>query len=163
MKNNKVMSKHKVSPATIARNKKAFHDYTILEKFEAGIVLQGWEVKSIRSGKVQMVDTHVHVRKGEAWLFNCLITPLLSASTHITPNTTASRKLLLNRREIDKIMGRIEQKGFTCVPLAMYWKGSNVKIEIALAQGKKDYDKRDAQKDKDWKLEKDRLFKKAQR
>ncbi|MGQ4002281.1 SsrA-binding protein SmpB [Francisellaceae bacterium CB299] len=157
------MSKHKVSPATIARNKKAFHDYTILEKFEAGIVLQGWEVKSIRAGKVQMVDTHVHVRKGEAWLFNCLITPLLSASTHITPNTTASRKLLLNRREIDKIMGRIEQKGFTCVPLAMYWKGSNVKIEIALAQGKKDYDKRDAQKDKDWKLEKDRLFKKAQR
>ena len=157
------MSKHKVSPATIARNKKAFHDYTILEKFEAGIVLQGWEVKSIRSGKVQMVDTHVHVRKGEAWLFNCLITPLLSASTHITPKTTASRKLLLNRKEIDKIMGKIEQKGFTYVPLAMYWKGSNVKIEIALAQGKKTHDKRDAEKDKDWAREKDRLFKKSQR
>ncbi len=157
------MSKQKVSPATIARNKKAFHDYTILEKFEAGVVLQGWEVKSIRAGKVQMVDTYVHIRKGEAWLFNCLITPLLSASTHITPNTTASRKLLLNRREINKILGKIEQKGFTCVSLAMYWKGSNVKIEIALAQGKKEYNKRDAQKDKDWKREKDRLFKKAQR
>ena len=155
------MSKNKVSSATIARNKKAFHDYTILEKFEAGIVLQGWEVKSVRAGKVQMVDTHIHVRKGEAWLFNCLITPLLSASTHITPNTTASRKLLLNRKEIDKIMGRIDQKGFTCVPLAMYWKGSNVKIDIALAQGKKNYDKRNAEKDKDWAREKDRLFKKA--
>lgn len=157
------MSKHKVSPATIARNKKAFHDYTILEKFEAGIVLQGWEVKSIRAGKVQMTDSHVHIKRGEAWLFNCLITPLLSASTHVVADTSANRKLLLNRREIDKIMGRIEQKGFTCVPLAMYWKGPRVKVEIALAQGKKVHDKRQAQKDKDWAREKDRIFKKAHR
>jgi SsrA-binding protein len=157
------MSKHKVSPTTIARNKKAFHDYTILEKFEAGLVLQGWEVKSIRAGKVQMVDSHVHIKRGEAWLFNCLITPLLSASTHVITDASANRKLLLNRREIDKIMGKIEQKGLTCVPLAMYWKGSRVKVEIALAQGKKSHDKRQAQKDKDWSREKDRLFKKAQR
>ncbi|AIT08909.1 SsrA-binding protein [Candidatus Francisella endociliophora] len=157
------MSKHKVSPATIARNKRAFHDYTILEKFEAGIVLQGWEVKSVRAGKVQMIDSHIHIRKGEAWLFNCLITPLLSASTHVVADASANRKLLLNRREIDKIMGRVEQKGLTCVPLAMYWKGSRVKVEIALAQGKKVHDKRQAQKDKDWSREKDRLFKKAQR
>lgn len=157
------MSKHKVSPTTIARNKKAFHDYTILEKFEAGLVLQGWEVKSIRAGKVQMVDSHVHIKRGEAWLFNCLITPLLSASTHVVADASANRKLLLNRREIDKIMGKIEQKGLTCVPLAMYWKGSRVKVEIALAQGKKSHDKRQAQKDKDWSREKDRLFKKAQR
>ncbi|AJI46353.1 SsrA-binding protein SmpB [Francisella philomiragia] len=157
------MSKHKVSPATIARNKRAFHDYTILEKFEAGIVLQGWEVKSIRAGKVQMIDSHVHIKRGEAWLFNCLITPLLSASTHVVADASANRKLLLNRREIDKIMGRIEQKGFTCVPLAMYWKGPRVKVEIALAQGKKVHDKRQAQKDKDWAREKDRIFKKAHR
>ncbi|ASG67692.1 SsrA-binding protein [Francisella halioticida] len=157
------MSKHKASPATIARNKRAFHDYTILEKFEAGIVLQGWEVKSIRAGKVQMIDSHVHIKHGEAWLFNCLITPLLSASTYVTPDASTTRKLLLNRREIDKIMGRVEQKGLTCVPLAMYWKGPQVKIEIALAQGKKTHDKRQAQKDKDWSLEKGRLFKKAQR
>lgn len=156
------MSKHK-APATIARNKRAFHDYTILEKFEAGVVLQGWEVKSIRAGKVQMVDSHIHIRKGEAWLFNCLITPLLSASTHVVADASANRKLLLNRREIDRIMGRVEQKGLTCVPLAMYWKGSRVKVEIALAQGKKVHDKRQAQKDKDWSREKDRLFKKAQR
>lgn len=157
------MSKHKVSPATIARNKRAFHDYTILEKFEAGIVLQGWEVKSVRAGKVQMIDSHIHIRKGEAWLFNCLITPLLSASTHVVADASANRKLLLNRREIDKIMGRVEQKGLTCVPLAMYWKGSRVKVEIALAQGKKVHDKRQAEKDKDWSREKGRLFKKAQR
>lgn len=157
------MSKHKVSPATIARNKRAFHDYTILEKFEAGIVLQGWEVKSIRAGKVQMIDSHVHIKRGEAWLFNCLITPLLSASTHVVADASANRKLLLNRREIDKIMGRIEQKGFTCVPLAMYWKGTCVKVEIAFAQGKKVHDKRQAQKDKDWAREKDRIFKKAHR
>ncbi|AJC49014.1 SsrA-binding protein SmpB [Allofrancisella guangzhouensis] len=157
------MSKHKGSAATIARNKKAFHDYTILEKFEAGIVLKGWEVKSIRAGKVQMVDSHIHIKRGEAWLFNCLITPLLSASTHITPDAAATRKLLLNRHEIDKIMGKIEQKGFTCVPLAMYWKDAKVKLEIALAQGKKVHDKRQAQKDKDWAREKDRLFKKVHR
>lgn len=155
------MKKSKVSSATIARNKKAFHDYTILEKFEAGIALKGWEVKSIRAGKVQMVDSHVHIKRGEAWLFNCLITPLLSASTHVVADPSASRKLLLHRREIDKIMGRVEQKGLTCVPLAMYWKGPNVKIEIALAQGKKSHDKRQAEKDKDWNREKDRLFKKA--
>ena len=131
------MSKHKSSPSTIARNRKAMHDYTILEKFEAGLVLQGWEVKSARAGKVQMVDSHVHIRNGEAWLFNTLITPLLSASTHVNPQSSASRKLLLNRREIDKIMGKTVEKGLTCVPIAMYWKGSRVKVEIALAQGKK--------------------------
>ena len=155
------MSKHKSSPSTIARNRKAMHDYTILEKFEAGLVLQGWEVKSARAGKVQMVDSHVHIKNGEAWLFNTLITPLLSASTHVNPQSSASRKLLLNRREIDKIMGKTMQKGLTCVPIAMYWKGSRVKVEIALAQGKKTHDKRQDEKDKDWAREKDRIFKKT--
>jgi SsrA-binding protein len=108
-----------------------------------------------------MVDSHVHIRNGEAWLFNTLITPLLSASTHVNPQSSASRKLLLNRREIDKIMGTTVQKGLTCVPIAMYWKGSRVKVEIALAQGKKTHDKREDQKDKDWAREKDRIFKKA--
>lgn len=156
------MSKSKKpNDSLIAKNKKAFHDYIIEERFEAGIVLQGWEVKSIREGRVQLVDSHVHIKKGEAWLFNALITPLLSASTHVVPQPSGTRKLLLNRREISKLLGKIDQKGYTVVPLSMYWKNQYVKVEIGLAKGKKDYDKREASKEKDWQREKERLFKKS--
>ena len=155
--------KKNTSSATIARNKKAFYEYTIEDKFEAGISLKGWEIKSIRKGKVQLVDSHVYIKKDEAWLFNTLITPLLSASTHIIPEPSGSRKLLLHRREINKLTGKVEQKGYTVVPLAMYWKGSRVKLEIGLAKGKQLHDKRQDSKDKDWNREKDRIFKKSMR
>lgn len=143
----------------IAKNKRAFHDYIIEDHFEAGIVLQGWEVKSLRKGRLQLIESYVHIKKNEAWLFNAIITPLVSASTHIVPNPSATRKLLLSRREINKLIGKIDQKGYTIVPLSMYWKGKHVKVDIATAKGKKQYDKRQAAKEHDWKREKARLFK----
>ncbi|MDC0535026.1 SsrA-binding protein SmpB [Francisellaceae bacterium] len=153
-------SKPKAFSSTIAKNKKAFHEYHLEDKYEAGICLQGWEVKSIREGKVQLVDSHVLLRNGEAFLINALISPLLSASTHVIPDPTSRRKLLLHRNEIDKLKGKIEQKGYTIVPISMYWKEAKVKIEIALAKGKQSHDKRASLKEKDWQREKDRLFKK---
>ena len=155
MKKNKAKTQSNI----IAKNKKAFHEYHIEDKYEVGICLKGWEVKSIRAGKVQLVDSHVLIRKGEAYLFNALISPLLSASTHIIPDPSSSRKLLLHRREIDKLKGKIEQKGYTIVPLSMYWKQSKVKVEIALVRGKQAHDKRATLKEKDWQREKERLFK----
>ncbi|WP_119343806.1 SsrA-binding protein SmpB [Facilibium subflavum] len=157
----KTKSKSKANSQTIAQNKKAFHEYLIEDRFEAGIVLDGWEIKSIRAGRVQLSDSHVYIKKGEAWLFNALITPLHSASTHVVPEPSATRKLLLNRREINKLLGKVEQQGYAIVPLSMYWKGHRVKLEIAVAKGKKLYDKRQASKEKDWQREKERLFKKA--
>jgi SsrA-binding protein len=155
-------SKVKTKSDLIAKNKKAFHEYSIEDKLEAGIVLKGWEVKSIREGKVQLVDSHVHFRNNEAWLSNTLITPLLSASTHIIPQPSAARKLLLHAYQISKLIGKIEQKGYTIVPIQMYWKNGNVKVEIALAKGKQLHDKRASSKDKDWKREQARIFKKNQ-
>ena len=157
----KTKPKPKATSNVIAKNKKAFHEYLIEDRFEAGLVLQGWEVKSIREGKVQLVDSHIHIKNNEAWLFNALITPLHSASTHVVPQPSGTRKLLLNRREINALLGKIDQKGYTVVPLSMYWKGSKVKVEIALAKGKKLHDKRQASKDQDWSREKARLFKKC--
>lgn len=154
-------TKSTATSGTIARNKKAFHEYLIEERFEAGIVLQGWEIKSIRAGRVQLTDSHIHVKNNEAWLFNALITPLHSASTHVVPVPAGTRKLLLHRREINKLLGKVDIKGYTIVPLAMYWKGSRVKIEIAIAKGKQLHDKRQASKEHDWKREKERLFKKS--
>ncbi len=154
------MSKKKTSPGTIAVNRKARHDYIFEEHFEAGMVLEGWEVRSIREGKVQLVDSHILVRRGEAWLVNGLITPLLTASTHIDPIPNRRRKLLLNRREINRLMGRVEQQGYTIVAVSMYWKGPRVKLDIALAKGKKLYDKRAAEKTRDWQRQKSRLLKK---
>ncbi|MCF6808140.1 SsrA-binding protein SmpB [Thiotrichales bacterium 19S9-12] len=153
----KKKSKH--GDSTIALNKKARHDYILEDKFEAGIVLQGWEVKSIRQGRVQIADSHVIVKKGEVWLLNGLITPLHSASSHIVAEPSQTRKLLLNRREINKLMGGVEKEGYTIVPLSMYWKGSRVKVEIALAKGKKLHDKRSSSKERDWQREKERIFK----
>lgn len=158
----KAKKKGKKAPSsTIALNKKARHDYTIEDKFEAGIVLQGWEVKSLREGRVQMTDTYVMVKDSEIWWLGGQITPLLSASTHVHPEPNRSRKLLLNRREIDRLVGAVERKGYTLVPLAMYWSKGKAKMEIGLAKGKQEHDKRAADKDRDWNREKQRILKQS--
>lgn len=147
--------------STIALNRKAGHNYALEQRFESGVVLEGWEVKSIRAGKGQISESHVIIRRGEAWLVNAIISPLLSTSTHVKADDSRSRKLLLHRKEINLLLGHIERKGYTVVPTAMYWKQNHIKVEIALAKGKKDYDKRADAKDKDWQRDKQRLFKKG--
>lgn len=144
---------------TIALNKRAKFDYHLDERFEAGVALEGWEVKALRAGKGQLVDTHVHVQDGEAWLLNALITPLQQASTHVTPSAQRNRKLLLHKKEIARLFSSISQKGATAVATAMYWKGPLVKVEVALARGKKQHDKREDKKEKDWQRDKQRLMK----
>lgn len=143
----------------IATNRKALHDYTIEDRYEAGLVLQGWEVKSLRAGRVQLDQGYVILKHGEAWLFGALITPLQTASTHINPESQRTRKLLLKQRELSKLIGSVERKGYTLVPLNLYWKNNRVKLEIGLAKGKKQHDKRAADKERDWKREKQRLSK----
>ena len=144
------MAKQKKHPSgTIALNKKALHDYFIEHKFEAGLALAGWEVKSLRAGKAQLVDSYVLLKDDEAWLMGCHITPLTTASTHVIADPTRTRKLLLNKRELDKLFGSVQQKGYTCVALSLYWKAHLVKCEIALAKGKKDFDKRHTEKERD--------------
>jgi len=143
---------------TIALNKKARHDFLIEERFEAGLALEGWEVKSARAGKVQLVDAYVIIKKGEAWLIGALISPLLTASTHIHPDPTRTRKLLLHRHELSKLIGAVERKGYALIPLAMYWKNGRVKLEVGLAKGKKEHDKRAADKERDWQREKQRIL-----
>ena len=145
--------------STIALNKKARHEYFIEERFEAGISLEGWEVKSLRAGRLQINESYVTIKEGEAFLFGAHITPLPTASTHIQPDPIRTRKLLLHRRELDKLIGQVERKGYTLVPLAMYWKQGKAKLEIGLAKGKKQHDKRAAEKDRDWQRDKQRLFK----
>ena len=135
--------------STIILNRKAKFEYHIEKRYEAGIALEGWEVKSLRAGKVQLVDSHVILKDHQAYLLGALITPLLSASTHINPDARRTRKLLLHRAELAKLIGSVEQKGFTLVPLAMYWKKNKVKIEIALVKGKKLHDKRATMKERD--------------
>ena len=154
----KKKSSQKSSSSTIALNKKARHDYFIEDRFEAGIALQGWEVKSLREGRVQLTESYVIVQNGEAWLFGLHIAPLLSASTHITPDPTRSRKLLLHRRELDKLIGAVERKGYTLVATALYWKRGRAKLEIALARGKQSHDKRATEKDQEWTRNKQRLL-----
>ena len=144
---------------TIAINKKAGFDYFIEERFEAGLALQGWEVKSLRAGKVQIRDSYILLKKGEAYLFGALITPLLSASTHIAPDSQRSRKLLMHRHQLNKLIGAVERKGQALVATAMYWKNGRVKLEIALASGKKAHDKRQSIKERDWQREKQRVLK----
>ncbi len=151
--------KPKTPSNNIAFNKKVRYDYSIDEKFEAGMVLQGWEVKSLREKKCQMVDSYVFIKGGEAWISNLLITPLITASTHISPTATRVRKLLLHRNQIDKLMGAVDRKGYTIVPLSIYWSHGRVKIEIGLAKGKGEHDKRATEKDRDWKRDKQRLMK----
>lgn len=147
------------TPSSIAQNRKAFHDYQLDERLEAGLVLEGWEVKSVRAGKVQLRDAYVLLKDGEAFLFGALINPLPSASTHVNPDPQRSRKLLLNRQEIDRLRGAVERKGMTVIALSLYWKGGRVKVEIGVAQGKKQHDKRATEKARDWQREKSRILK----
>ena len=150
----------KPSGTTIALNKKARFDYHLTDRFEAGIALNGWEVKSLREGKVQIVDSYVFFKNGEAWLLNAHITPLATVSTHFVIEPTRQRKLLLHSKEIAKLQQAVEQKDYTAVCTALYWKGHIVKCEIALAKGKKLHDKRETEKQRDWNREKQRLFQK---
>lgn len=146
---------------TIALNKKVRHDYFIEERLEAGIALLGWEVKSLRAGRVQISESYVVLKGGEVWLIGAHITPLSSASTHINPEPVRTRKLLLHRTEIGHLTGAVERRGYTLAPTAMYWKHGRAKLEIGLAKGKRKFDKRAAEKDRDWAREKERLFKTA--
>jgi SsrA-binding protein len=149
----------KPSANSIAQNKKARFDYFIEETIEAGIALQGWEVKSLRAGKGQITETYVLLRSGEAWLLGAHFTPLPTASTHISPEPTRSRKLLLNRRELDRLQGLVERRGYALVALELYWKKGHVKVAIGLARGKKQHDKRATEKERDWQRDKARLMK----
>ena len=144
---------------SIARNKKARFDYAIEEQFEAGLVLDGWEVKSLRAGRAQITESYVLLRDGEAWLFGAQINPLLSASSHVQPDPTRTRKLLLSRREIDRLQGLVERRGYTLVALELYWKKGRAKLAIGLAKGKAQHDKRATEKDRDWQRTKARLMK----
>ena len=143
---------------TIALNKKAKHDFHIEERFEAGVSLQGWEVKALRAGKGQIVDTYVHLKDGEAFLINALITPLPQASTHFVTEPNRIRKLLLNKKELARLHQAVAQKGYTCVCTALYWKNHLVKAEICLAKGKQTHDKRETEKQRDWNREKQRVL-----
>jgi SsrA-binding protein len=136
------MSQKQKSNESIAVNRKARHEFSLEEHFEAGIALHGWEVKSLRAGRVQLDQSYVIVKNSEAYLFGCQITPLQTASTHITPDPLRNRKLLLHARELSKLIGSVERKGYTLIPLALYWKNNHVKLDIALAKGKKLHDKR---------------------
>ena len=143
---------------SITNNKKAFHDYFIEEKFEAGIVLEGWEVKAIRAGRVNLKDTYVIIRNGELYLLGGNISPLLSASTHINPDAARTRKLLLKAEEISRLISKVEQRGFTIVPLDFHFTRGRIKCEIALAKGKQHHDKRDTEKEREWLREKQRVM-----
>lgn len=146
---------------TIALNKRARFDYDLQDRFEAGVVLLGWEVKSLRAGKIQLVDSYVIFKNDEAWLFGAQIMPLASASTHFVTDPTRTRKLLLKQREISRLQEAKNQKGYTVVATALYWKEHLVKCEIALAKGKQEHDKREAEKERDWAREKQRIFQKG--
>ena len=143
---------------SIAQNKKAFHDFFIEEKFEAGIVLEGWEVKAIRAGRVQLKEAYVIIRSGELFLIGSHISPLPTASTHINPDPVRTRKLLLHSEEISKLIGKVERAGFTLVPLDMHYTRGRIKLEIGLAKGKKQHDKRESEKEREWQREKQRLM-----
>ena len=144
---------------SIADNKKAFHDYFIEERYEAGLVLEGWEVKAIRVGRAQIKEAYVVVKGGEVFLIGAHITPLLSASTHVHPDPVRTRKLLLNAAEISKLIGKVERAGYTLVPLDLHYSKGRVKLSVGLAKGKKQHDKRDAEKERDWVREKSQLMK----
>lgn len=147
--------------STIAQNRQATHDYFIEERFEAGLALQGWEVKSLRAGRAQLKESYVVLKNGEAWLLGSHVSPLISASTHVNPDPTRTRKLLLHGRELSKLIGSVERKGYTLVPLAMYWKKGRAKLEIGLALGKKLHDKRATEKERDWQREKQRVMRRG--
>ncbi|MCK9188145.1 SsrA-binding protein SmpB [Acidithiobacillus sp.] len=145
--------------STIAINREAKHEYFIEERFEAGMVLQGWEVKSLRAGRLNLRDSYIVVKNAELWLLGAHISPLLTASTHINPDPTRTRKLLMHREQINRMIGSVERKGFTIVPLAMYWKQGRAKVEIALVKGKQEHDKRATAKEREWQRDKARIMK----
>lgn len=151
--------KQSSAPASIAQNKKARFDYFIEDRLEAGLALHGWEVKSMRAGKAQLTDSYVIFRDGEAWLLGSHVTPLNTASTHVVADPKRVRKLLMNRREIDRLIGLVERKGYTLVALELYWSKNRVKVSVGLAKGKKQHDKRDTEKDRDWQRDKARALK----
>jgi len=146
---------------SIAQNKKAFHDYFIEEKYEAGIVLEGWEVKAIRENRIQLKEAYVVIMRGEIYLIGCHVTPLGSASTHVRPDSIRTRKLLLHSEEIAKLIGKVERAGYTLVPLDMHYTRGRIKVQIGLAKGKKQYDKRETEKQRDWEREKARIMRAA--
>lgn len=154
-------SKKQHSSSTIALNKKAHFDYFIEENFEAGLVLEGWEVKSLRAGKINLSDAHVIIKQGEAFLLGAQIQPLPTAAAHLFPDAARTRKLLLNRRELSQLVGSVERQGYTLIPLSLYWKNNHVKTKIALVKGKKTHDKRDTIKDREWQRDRGRLLKKS--
>lgn len=146
------------SSGTIALNKRARHEYHFEERFEAGLALQGWEVKAIRAGRANITESYALVREGELFLFGSQITPLIQASTHVIADDRRNRKLLLHKHEVDELIGRVQRDGYTLVPTALYWKGNKVKAEIALAKGKQSHDKREVSKERDWARDKQRLM-----
>jgi SsrA-binding protein len=154
-------------PATdkplIVNNRKARYDYFIEETYEAGLCLQGWEVKSLRAGRAQLKEAYVFIKDGEAFLFGAHVSALPTASTHIIPDPIRTRKLLLNRSELDRLIGAVERRGYTLVPLELYWKAGLAKLRVGLAKGKKEHDKRATSKDRDWQREKSRVMKHAVR
>lgn len=152
-----------MSQKIVIQNRKAFHDYAIEERYEAGIVLQGWEVKSLREGRAQLVDAHAIIKHDEIWLLGMHITPLKTVSTHFEPDPTRTRKLLLNSTEIKKLIGAVERKGYTLIPLSLYWKKGCLKLELGLAKGKKEHDKRETKKKQDWQREQARLLRTRQK
>ena len=156
---NKKTGKDKAnSGGTIALNKRARHEYHLEHKLEAGLALQGWELKAIRAGRANIGDAYAVVLSGELFLVGAQITPLIQASTHVVANDRRTRKLLLHRREIDELIGRVQRDGYTLIPTALYWKGNKVKMELALARGKQTHDKREASKERDWNRDKQRLL-----
>lgn len=156
-------TKKKEAPSRIADNKKAAFNYFFEERYEAGVVLQGWEVKALRAGKVQLTDGYVVIRDGELYLIGCQINPLKTASTHVNPEAARTKKLLMKKDEIRRLIGKVEQKGYTLVPIQLYWKAGKVKAEIALAKGKAEHDKRDTIKDREGKREVERAMKERHR
>ena len=150
---------HKRSENTIAQNRKALFDFFIEESFEAGLALEGWEVKSMRAGKAQLTESYVILREGQAWLLGAHVTALPTASTHVQPDPTRTRKLLLHRNEIDRLIGLVDRRGYTLVALELYWKKGKAKLAVGLAKGKKQHDKRAAEKDRDWERDKARVGK----
>lgn len=157
------MTNKKQSDSTIVFNRKASFDYFIEEQYEAGLVLEGWEVKSLRAGKINLSDSHVIIKNSEAFLLGAQIQPLITASTHTIPDPIRTRKLLLNKKELNQLIGSVERQGYTIVPLSLYWKKNKIKIKIALAKGKKEHDKRDTIKDREWQRDRSRIMKKIGR
>ena len=145
---------------SIVENRKARHDYSIEERYEAGLVLEGWEVKAIRAGRVGIKEAYVRVIRSQVWLVGANISPLNSASTHIRPDAIRMRRCLLHREEINKLIGKVKEKGYTLIPINLHFSKGRVKLEIGLAKGKKQHDKRDTEKEKDWKREQEQLMKK---